>query len=188
MSDVSPKHCKVCAAGFYDGLRKSGIEDVERFMNAARLKQVENGLSGIARKVLEAVPIADQWQAHTIANEIKRATGSAPEIKIVNGCLESLKSSGLVREPTRGKWIRVSTKEHSDAEEVIPAAVKVVELRKQQPEQTAREMLSQVAIAMMDLAAKVEDVANEIDKAEKRNEEKTAKLRQLQELLRGLGQ
>ena len=41
---------------------------------------------------------------------------------------------------------------------------------------------------MMDLAAKVEDVANEIDKAEKRNEEKTAKLRQLQELLRGLGQ
>lgn len=156
-------------------------------MNAARLKQVENGLSGIARKVLEAVPIADQWPAHTIANEIKRATGSAPEIKIVNGCLESLRSSGLVREPTRGKWIRVSTKEHAGADdETTPA--KVVELRKQQPEQTAREMLSQVAIAMMDLAAKVEDVANEIDKAEKRNEEKTAKLRQLQELLRGLGQ
>ena len=187
MSDVSPKHCKVYAAGFYDGLRKSGIEDVEGFMNAARLKQVENGLSGIARKVLEAVPIADQWPAHTIANEIKRATGSAPEIKIVNGCLESLKSSGLVREPTRGKWIRVSMKDHADADE-MPAPVKVVELRKQQPEQTAREMLSQVAIAMMDLAAKVEDVASEIDKAEKRNEEKTAKLRQLQELLRGLGQ
>lgn len=187
MSDVSPKHCKVYAAGFYDGLRKSGIEDVEGFMNAARLKQVENGLSGIARKVLEAVPIADQWPAHTIANEIKRATGSAPEIKIVNGCLESLRSSGLVREPTRGKWIRVSTKEHADADD-DPAPAKVVELRKQQPEQTAREMLSQVAIAMMDLAAKVEDVANEIDKAEKRNEEKTAKLRQLQELLRGLGQ
>lgn len=187
MSDVSPKHCKVYAAGFYDGLRKSGIEDVEGFMNAARLKQVENGLSGIARKVLEAVPIADQWQAHTIASEIKRATGSAPEIKIVNGCLESLKSSGLVREPTRGKWIRVSTKEHAGADdEQTPA--KVVELRKQPAELTAREMLSQVAIAMMDLAAKVEDVANEIDKAEKRNEEKTAKLRQLQELLRGLGQ
>lgn len=187
MSDVSPKHCKVYAAGFYDGLRKSGIEDVEGFVNAAKMKRVEDGLSGIARKVLEAVPIADQWQAHTIANEIKRATGSAPEIKIVNGCLESLRSSGLVREPTRGKWIRVSTKEHADADDE-PAPVKVVELRKQQPEQTAREMLSQVAIAMMDLAAKVEDVANEIDKAEKRNEEKTAKLRQLQELLRGLGQ
>lgn len=50
-----------------------------------------------------------------------------------------------------------------------------------------REMLSEIAIAMMDLAVRIEDVAAEIDRADKRNEEKTAKLRQLQELLRGIG-
>lgn len=188
MSDEATSHRKVYARGLFDGLRKAGIVDVEEFMNAAKMKQVESGLTGIARKVLDAVPISDSWQAHTIANEIKRLTGSAPEIKIVTGCLESLKASGLVREPMRGKWIKVVVREYAEPEE-IATPTKAVELRKQQPEQpTAREMLSQVAVAMMDLAAKVEDVANEIDRAEKRNEEKTAKLRQLQELLRGLGQ
>lgn len=185
--DESGSHRKVYARGLFDGLRKAGIVDVEEFMNAAKMKQVESGLTGIARKVLDAVPINDAWQSHTIANEIKRMTGSAPESKMVNGCLESLKNSGLVREPKRGMWIRISAKDHDD-DTKEPAPANVVELRKQTEKLTAREMLSQVAADMMELALRVEDVANEIDKEEKRNEEKTAKLRQLQELLRGLGQ
>lgn len=187
IAEGAPKYGRVYMRGVFDGLRKAGITDVEQFMNAAKMKQVESGLTGIARKVLEAVPINDSWQAHTIANEIKRMTGSAPEIKMVNGCLDSLKASGLVREQVRGKWIRVAIKDHEAASD--PATpINVVELRKSADQPTARELLSQVALAMMDLAAKVEDVATEIDKAERRNEEKTAKLRQLQELLRGLGQ
>mgnify|MGYP000078229510 CR=1 FL=1 len=155
-------------------------------MNAAKMKQVESGLTGIARKVLDAVPKTDAWASAAILGEIKRATGSNYEMKLINGCLESLKNSGLVREPVRGKWIRIAVKDRDD--EAVEVTANVVELRKLPDQLTAREMLSQVAIAMMDLAAKVEDVANEIDKAEKRNDEKTAKLRQLQELLRGLGQ
>lgn len=186
-SDGGVGHRKVYARGLFDGLRKAGIVDVEGFMNAAKMKQVESGLTGIARKVLEATPIADAWQPHTIANEIKRMTGSAPEAKMVLGCLDSLRASGLVREQVRGKWIRVAIKD-VDTPSDPSAPVNVVELRKAPEQPTARELLSQVAIAMMDLAAKVEDVAVEIDRAEKRNEEKTAKLRQLQELLRGLGQ
>ena len=154
-------------------------------MNASKMKQVESGLTGIARKVLDAVPKTDAWASAAIFGEIKRATGSSYEMKLINGCLESLKASGLVREPMRGKWIRVAAKDHDD--EAVEVA-NAVELRKLPDQPTAREMLSQVAIAMMDLAAKVEDVANEIDKAEKRNDEKNGKLRQLQELLRGLGQ
>lgn len=187
MSDEATSHRKVYARGLFDGLRKAGIVDVEEFMNAAKMKQVESGLTGIARKVLDAVPINDAWQSHTIANEIKRMTGSAPESKMVNGCLESLKNSGLVREPKRGMWIRVSTKDHDD-EAKEPAPANVVELRKQPEQWTPREMLKSLAVEIMELAGKLDDVANEIDKAEKRNEEKTAKLRQLQELLRGLGQ
>lgn len=156
-------------------------------MNAAKIKAIEDGLSGIARKVLDAVPIADTWAVHTIANEVKRVTGSAPEQKIVSGCLETLRHAGLVRE-TRGKWIRVAVKE--SAGEPDESAQKVVELRAPQEEKrtkSPREMLSDIAIAMMDLAVKIEDVAAEIDRADKRHGEKTAKLRQLQELLQGIG-
>lgn len=169
-------------------------------MNAAKMKQVEIGLTGIARKVLDAVPIADSWQPHTIASEIKRATGSAPEIKIVNGCLESLKASGLVREPTRGKWIRVCAKERTEAREAPNIAVEsnVLDMNRiltavdvasvDRKPVGPMDRLAAVAGELRSLAHVVEEIACDVEQSMQQANEKTAKLRQLQELLRGLGQ
>ena len=157
-------------------------------MNATRLKHVEKELSGIARKVLDAVPISDQWQAHTIANEIKRATGSAPEIKIVNGCLESLKSSGLVREPSRGKFIRVCAKEGSNVLD-MPKIIKAVESVNQKVSKSKPgigEMLGTLSASLLESAGMVDDIIKEFQAERAKHESEIAKLRQLQDLLKGI--
>jgi hypothetical protein len=160
-------------------------------MDQRKLKAIEAELSGTARKVLDAVPIADAWQVHTIVGELKRLHGSAPSLSIVSGCLESLRHSGLVQE-SRGRWIRRPVKERTPK---IEAAEPVEDAVPSEPEprpsdsrdKSPREMLTEIAVAMMDLAVKLEDVGAAIEAADKRADEKTAKLRQLQELLRGLG-
>ena len=164
-----------------------GKENRYSIMNSQRAQQIEDGLSGIARKVLDAVPKTDAWAAAAILGEIKRATGSSYEMKLINGCLESLKHSGLVREPKQGQWIRAPVKEAHvlDAKKILAPAEKVAD---EQKPAGSMDRLADVANQLRILAHVVEEIACDIEQGMQHANEKTAKLRQLQELLRGLGQ
>ena len=67
-------------------------------MNPSRLHSIEQGLSGVAKKVLDATPIEEAWPAYRIQTEIKRVSGSQIESKTVLGCLSTLVDQGLVKE------------------------------------------------------------------------------------------
>lgn len=79
-------------------------------MNAARFHSLLSGQPTVAKRVFEAVPIAELWQTIDIYNELRRA-GKARDVKSVEGCLNRLKESGLVLEPIRGHWRRVKVHE-----------------------------------------------------------------------------
>jgi hypothetical protein len=86
-------------------------------MNNARIRALESGLNGAARKVLEAIPIAEAWNAAQIAAEIARVA-TPMERRIVDGCLKHIVESGLARAVKPGVFQRIAAKEEAAAVEV----------------------------------------------------------------------
>ena len=156
-------------------------------MNPDRIRRLEDGLSGVARKVLDAVPISEAWTVHAIAGEMRRATGSSYEHRLVVGCLESLKSSGLVREYSRGKFMRVCAKEGSNVLD-MPKIIKAAEnaMHKASKPMSISEMLGTLSASLLESAGMVDDIIKEFQAERAKHESEIAKLRQLQDLLKGI--
>jgi hypothetical protein len=83
-------------------------------MNPTRYEALLASQSAVARRVLSAVPLQEVWPSRRIYQELVR-TGGARNVRIVEGCLNTLVDSGLVNEHPRGHFIRVSPKEIPDA-------------------------------------------------------------------------
>jgi len=92
--------------GVMEGLRMAGIQNPGDVMNAAKLARIESGLNSMAKKVLGAVPIQAPWSKEQIVSELRRA-GATVDRAVVDGCLITLCERGLVKEPSRGSFIRV---------------------------------------------------------------------------------
>src|SRR4051812_10139518 len=75
-------------------------------MQPQRLAQAERALSGIAKRVLEAVPISEPWTVGQICTELRRHA-TRVDMAVVMGCLRTHVGAGLVREPTQLNFIRV---------------------------------------------------------------------------------
>lgn len=75
-------------------------------MNDSRLRLREAQQTTTARKVLDAVPIAEAWPTHSVIAELTRQ-GMKYSPSVVEGCLNSLKDDGLVKEVHKGEWQRV---------------------------------------------------------------------------------
>jgi len=118
-------------------------------MNNARLQELERSVSGIAKKVLGAVPIVTSWSAKEIHAELARL-GQNVERQVVDGCLYSLKSSGLIREEGPGQFSRVQAKEKTAAAPTDAACVLIDDV----PPAAKRDALDELA----DCAAKVRDL------------------------------
>src|SRR3546814_10004720 len=54
-------------------------------MNSVRMRAIEEGQTGIAKKVLSSVPIQESWTARQIVSDIARS-GSRPEIGRAHVC------------------------------------------------------------------------------------------------------
>lgn len=72
-------------------------------LSAADRDRILKGQSSAARKVLECVPIEVSWTSKEIAREMGRRQ-QAMDFTILEGCLNTLKESGLVKEATRGQF------------------------------------------------------------------------------------
>lgn len=173
-------------------------------MNAQKLQLIASQQTSAAANVLEAVPISQAWSIHEICNELRRL-GKNSERRFVTGCLNSLCDSGLIRETSKGEFIRVTAKSRQAAKEPKVEEKKVstvkqlispgqgVAVTKAKPE--PMERLAVAAKNTRDLAEKIramaddiEEIALDVDERIQKIQADTAKLRQLQDLLKSIGQ
>lgn len=180
-------------------------------MNHARLASLYAGLTGIAKKVAEAVPKNAPWTINEILGELRR-TGANAEKRIVTGCLSTLVDIGLVREPTPGHFVRITAKTIAPShppqpprERAAPEEKKMTPTEKPvaaaqvkpagAPSRDPIETLTTIAVQLRSigasanaLAKQIDDAAVDVDDALQRKELELTKLRQLQDLLKSINQ
>lgn len=71
-------------------------------MTPSKLNSLLQGQTNLARKVFEVVPIREAWPAIQIRNALKEVERSNADLRVVRGCLATLREIGLVREPEPG--------------------------------------------------------------------------------------
>lgn len=84
-------------------------------MKKTRYDALVNSLTGIARKVFNAVPAREHWTSKEIYAELRRNGHTTADLRIIQGCLDSLVDTGLVREFGNGEFCRITPKENSAA-------------------------------------------------------------------------
>jgi hypothetical protein len=160
-------------------------------MNEAKVARLESGLNGMAKKVLDAVPAQSPWSKDQIAIEIRRR-GSGADRSVLDGCLDSLRGRGLIKEPARGQFIRVVGKTTTTQPEentlsipLSPARVPVSALAAPQVEKDPLARLAAASKLLRQAADEIDaaalDAAEQVQSAAK----DTEKFRQLQALLKG---
>lgn len=92
-------------------------------MSAKRFDQLMTSITVTARKVYDCVPMVEYWAPAAIHSELHRQ-GVGIAVSAVQGCLESLRQTGLIKE-TRAGFKRVPVREKlglADLKEALPAA------------------------------------------------------------------
>jgi hypothetical protein len=189
---------KVYAKGYFDGLKKANE------MTPSKFAQKMQNQTTIAKKVYEAVPIAESWSVKQILSEMFRVTRSQADHKIVNGCIKSLIDSGLVYEPINGQYQRAQVKEKAIEPEKIPLKIvkeKGIEMDvtiKKEPDiennSNPIDVLGKLSSRLLSVNRDIKKIADDIDSAAisvqeqlEESEGKSEKLKQLQQLLKSLG-
>lgn len=227
---LGTKCCNACkktlpvGAFTVDRSRADGLDSNCRACNKIRYQTMKlrkeqvrvNGLTGVIRKVYDAVPMQTPWNAHEIGQELFRTGKSGVDAHTLKGCLNSLSKYGMVREPTRGYFMRLPpskpVEEPTDLDSLLddlfpdqePAATQEKEVAaptQQEPttmqttkQETPIEKIGRLASTVQamqstlkQLASDIDTVAIEVEEMFSSRDAETAKLRQLQALLKSLG-
>lgn len=174
-------------------------------MTPAKIASLLQGHTSIARKLFEFVPIAEEWTEFQIASEMRRVTGSAPDLKVARGCLRDLADSGLIRRRNDQFRRAHAPEKPQQKESEMPAAKAVTTMQlkpavKHEPQAAPSpiEILGDIAGSIValsksvagqlqQLASRVEEAAIQIEQGQEANAANLQKLKQLQQLLRSLG-
>ena len=163
-------------------------------MNEGRYKSVINGLSSIARKVYESVPVQEEWTAIQVLNDMNRRTGSASAIdkKALLGCLNTLVKSGVVKElPASGAFKRVQVVEEKSKPNEKPQQKKDVPMTEKKSPEKANylgplDRIAGLTAKLRSLADEIDDELLNVEKEMNDDAQKYKKLNQLQELLKSI--
>lgn len=167
-------------------------------MNESRQQQILAGQSSIAQKVFTLVPIQAAWSNHEIhgAALTAKATGASPYA--IRRALGELKEAGLIREPVGGKFQRDAATPKTIKEQAVTQVAKqtVVSIKKPEGALDVLASLSGEVVNLADdfskrmkaLAARIEEVALSVEAERETNAAAVGKLKQLQELLKGISQ
>jgi hypothetical protein len=167
-------------------------------MNESRQQQILAGQSSIAQKVFTLVPIQAAWSNHEIhgAAITAKATGASPYA--IRRALGELKEAGLIREPVGGKFQRDAATPKTIKEQAVTQAAKqtVVSIKKPEGALDVLASLSGEVVSLADdfskrmkaLASRIEEVALSVEAERETNAAAVGKLKQLQELLKGISQ
>lgn len=171
-------------------------------VNSKRYEIKVNSLNSALKKVFDATPIAEAWPATAVVNEMKRNGTGAPQLTNVLGCLNNLKDIGLVSESEPGVFQRVKVRQREDtSNEIINYAVEQFiekkEAAMQKPVITSKpvaidkknpiDRLTRLSARLRELADDMESAALDLAEQAEKDEQETAKMRQLQALLKSLG-
>jgi len=167
-------------------------------MNESRQQQILAGQSSIAQKVFALVPIQAAWSNHEIhgAALTAKATGASPYA--IRRALGELKEAGLIREPVGGKFQRDAATPKTIKEQAVTQVAKqaVVSIKKSEGALDVLASLSGEVVSLADdfskrmkaLASRIEEVALSVEAERETNAAAVGKLKQLQELLKGISQ
>lgn len=160
-------------------------------MTATRIRILENQQTGIAKKVYGAVPINEAWPSKSIVAELARQ-GQVRDFSIIEGCLNTLKEVGLIREAAPGHFQRVKPKPTVEKEAEPMTTKPLNQPTKSEPTEPV-DRLAAIGTKLRGLSQLFLELADDIDEAtlafeEKAsgNDEELAKLRQLKGLLKSL--
>lgn len=166
-------------------------------ISKTRFKQMFNTLNAPVKKVYEAVPASEAWTSTQIIGEISRLGYSMRDSKAIIGCLDTLKRQGLIQEPERGCFIRVEVKEtatifdkfiEETKEKTVATSKPVTQIKQSNLDRLINlsERANGLAAQMKAMATELENVALEIEAEIQENSTSAQKLKQLQELLKGV--
>lgn len=138
-------------------------------MNHAKYQQLVEGQSSIAQKVLTVVPFVEEWDSRQIRAELFRVTSSAPDLRVVEGCLGKLVEAGLVKRLARELYRRTSvpakptqpTKLQPIPEPILEAPV----VREKTPIDSSLDKLANAAAALRGLAGQFNKIAGDMEDA-----------------------
>jgi len=191
LGDSEKRRRSAFGAGMAEGLRLAGIDNPGEFMNEAKLARLESGLNGIAKKVLEAVPIQSPWTKDQIAAELRRA-GCGAERNVIDGCLDTLRGRGVISEPVRGQFVRTTAKPKTEQPDIkivhsIATPKEPMQAPKKQ-EKTNDELsrLAMIAKSLRQTAEEIESIALDVEERIQSAEKDTADLRQFKDILKSL--
>ena len=167
-------------------------------MNESRQQQILAGQSSIAQKIFAYVPIQTSWSNHEIHGAVStaKATGASPYA--IRRALGELKEAGLIREPVGGKFQRDAATPKTIKEQAVTQVAKqaVVSIKKSEGALDVLASLSGEVVNLADdfskrmkaLAVRIEEVALSVEAERESNAAAVGKLKQLQELLKGISQ
>lgn len=164
-------------------------------MTPSAVARAEQGLTGVARKVLDVVPLEESWPKAAIVSALRRA-GSCVQGDVVDACLNNLRGRGLIAEPERGEYRRVKARMtlvtiEQEVSRMSPVAAAPAVA-------PAADPLARFAILAKDIVAlaeqlrmkgaEIEDAAIDVGEYLEKVAADTGKLRALQDLLKGIAQ
>ena len=160
-------------------------------MTATRIRILENQQTGVAKKVYGAVPINEAWPSKSIVAELTRQ-GQVRDFSIIEGCLNTLKEVGLIKEMSPGHFQRVKPKPTAEKEAEPMSTKPLNPPTKSEPAEPV-DRLAAIGTKLRGLSQMFLELADDIDEAtlafeEKAsgNDEELAKLRQLKNVLKSL--
>ena len=180
--------CNVCKQCRIEINRVTQIKRTERMnLNQAKFASIFNGLSSVVKKTYESVPIQTQWDSSQIHSDLMRQ-GAANDLKTTIGCLNTLVSSGLVKEPVRGSFLRVEVKAKTAKQESHD--IYTQSLKEKGPMDLLISLsvkTKKISEMLSDLSKEIEDAALFIEEKMTTESEESKKLKQLQSILKSLG-
>lgn len=160
-------------------------------MTATRIRILENQQTGVAKKVYDAVPINEAWPSKSIVAELTRQ-GQVRDFSIIEGCLNTLKEVGLIKEMSPGHFQRVKPKAEPMSTKPLNPVIPPNSSIKGEPTEPV-DRLAAIGTKLRGLSQMFLELADDIDEAALAFEEKTsgndeelAKLRQLKNVLKSL--
>ena len=159
-------------------------------MTPEKQKQKLQGHSNIAQKVFQFVPIESAWTESEISSALHRAAGSRVDPHVMRACLTQLGEAGLIRTLANGTYQRyqTSTAQVQTTKKEQPAMSKTstttTDTAPKAADASAIDLFAGIAKKLRDVADDIDAAALIIEEGQVQAEQKAAKFRQLQALLK----
>ena len=185
-------------AGYADCL--AGKPNGRTIMNRKKIERMKRGMTAMAMKVYNCVPMNESWDKSKIHAEMHRQ-GMTHNAKVIDGCLNNLRGVGLIKEPASGAFIQITPSKPGRPRKTQVSASQMP-LDEHKPTEKPKEThmtkspidimfglnakMDAVKTAMDDLQNEFDTAALEVAEVMDKASKDLAKLHQLQALLKGI--